>query len=1070
MKKMSSVMLSGLAAAFFLLLSADIFAQTGGGVFLDPAKGERTQRKRLTLASNRVESIIENKGTFGEVGNKTKSGAWPTGSGHSHVHQMSILVAADVPGKDGQELHIASESYEDFADKSATNVEYFWNPLPGYANDKRRRVNPVTGQIDTKSEIANVIDPTTFPPSWPGKDASWNGHWNGYFGKDQASSDQECMYVMDDSYNSEFPYYPFASDTTRRGLGLQVETRMFQWAHPLAQDEVFIHFQVSNVSDNVYDRNIYFGAFADTHPGGLGDADDNSGYSKGDNFVFAWDNDNRTENWDNYKLTLPGYLGWKYLESPGFPDDGTDNDNDGLIDEKRNNDAGVYAMGSIGNYGPAKMHWSGDEDGDWMAEVDDVGSDGIGPMDPNYTGPDADGTEGNGRPDQGEPNFGKTDKDESDQIGLTSFYSPAYGSMHAADDEAIWNCIQPGFFETPAQNSNNMWVFASGPFKLDLKQTERFSVCWIFGEDKVTIFRNAQTAQKIYNNDYRFTKPPLTPTVHAIPGNKKVTLYWDDIAEKSLDPVYGQDFEGYRIYRGTNPQMTEAQVITDAYGSKVYKNPIAQFDLNDGIKGIHPVALGAELGDQYSAGIHYNMGYDTGIKHFYIDSNNVQNGVTYYYAVVSYDKGYYKGMDERGLSPMTPSECQIVTNEEYGELKDISKNVAVVIPNAQATNYTPGSIQNSLVKQDVSNTTTGSLSVTVIDPDKLPEDHTFEVSFEAKDGIETGIGIPFATSYSILDLTANKYEIQNQPVPFMYAPVDTESHQTTYEWKKYDTTWTSGIFSGMAVNFKNAKPSLFAINTGSGWKPGSKATTEVRIDYGTTEQIIFPVNFNIEFSDSKIGKAFSNAQATAVMDTYFKVSDSKTGEEVPCYLKETLFTKNGKWDINEPLYIGTKTRDGKYMFPWLLNMVASSTESVKPEQGDVYQFTSEVPFTTKDKFTFSTTASKLLKPGNKTMLDNVAVVPNPYILAASWERATGTNSRGERKISFTHLPAECTIKIFTQNGVLLRTIDHSGAMSDGSEFWDLTTEQGLEVAFGIYVYHIDAKELGQKIGLFAIIN
>ena len=52
---------------------------------------------------------------------------------------------------------------------------------------------------------------------------------------------------------------------------------------------------------------------------------------------------------------------------------------------------------------------------------DDVGTDGIGPFDEGYTGPDPDGTEANGKPDQGEPNFGILDKDESDQLGLTGF-------------------------------------------------------------------------------------------------------------------------------------------------------------------------------------------------------------------------------------------------------------------------------------------------------------------------------------------------------------------------------------------------------------------------------------------------------------------------------------------------------------------------------------------------------------------------------------------------------------------------------------------------------------------------
>ena len=48
---------------------------------------------------------------------------------------------------------------------------------------------------------------------------------------------------------------------------------------------------------------------------------------------------------------------------------------------------------------------------------DDLGADGVGPYDLQYTGPDE--GEGDGMPTHGEPNFDETDKDESDQIGLT---------------------------------------------------------------------------------------------------------------------------------------------------------------------------------------------------------------------------------------------------------------------------------------------------------------------------------------------------------------------------------------------------------------------------------------------------------------------------------------------------------------------------------------------------------------------------------------------------------------------------------------------------------------------------
>ncbi len=45
-------------------------------------------------------------------------------------------------------------------------------------------------------------------------------------------------------------------------------------------------------------------------------------------------------------------------------------------------------------------------------------------------------------------------------------------------------------------------------------------------------------------------------------------LSWDDVAERGADPVTGEyDFEGYRIYRSTDPEFRDPQVITTGTGS-----------------------------------------------------------------------------------------------------------------------------------------------------------------------------------------------------------------------------------------------------------------------------------------------------------------------------------------------------------------------------------------------------------------------------------------------------------------------------------------------------------------------
>ena len=73
-------------------------------------------------------------------------------------------------------------------------------------------------------------------------------------------------------------------------------------------------------------------------------------------------------------------------------------------------------------------------------------------------------------------------------------------------------------------------------------------------------------------------------------------------------------------------------------------------------------------------------------------------------------------------------------------------------------------------------------------------------------------------------------------------------------------------------------------------------------------------------------------------------------------------------------------------------------------------------------------------------------------------------------VEFIHLPKECTIRIYTVRGYLVDTIHHRKAVTDGSEFWDLRTKDGMDIAYGLYIFHIEAPEIGETIGKFAVIK
>jgi len=255
------------------------------------------------------------------------------------------------------------------------------------------------------------------------------------------------------------------------------------------------------------------------------------------------------------------------------------------------------------------------------------------------------------------------------------------------------------------------------------------------GVDRDDLVRNALTMQQIYDHDYNFAAVPLKPRVTAVPGHKRVTLYWDKSAERSRDPIYGYDFEGYVIYRATDPGFLESYIGTDAYGNASFNKPIAQFDLADGLKGTHPVGRD---------GIQFNMGNDTGLQYTFVDSGQtwmgpVENGQTYYYAVCSYDKGYFDDFFMRGLTELdslqakAPAICEKkIQFDASGTVTFLDVNTVRVIPNSPAAGYVnpPDLTTDNGWVTRVEGRGTGEIKVQPLDPIKIINGATYEISFD----------------------------------------------------------------------------------------------------------------------------------------------------------------------------------------------------------------------------------------------------------------------------------------------------------------------------------------------------
>ncbi len=146
-------------------------------------------------------------------------------------------------------------------------------------------------------------------------------------------------------------------------------------------------------------------------------------------------------------------------------------------------------------------------------------------------------------------------------------------------------------------------------------------------------------------------------------------------------------------------------------------------------------------------------------------------------------------------------------------------------------------------------------------------------------------------------------------------------------------------------------------------------------------------------------------------------------------------------------------------------------QSDQPKPGDVYRL--KFMSALNDSITFTVHTQSTV---NGSQLNNdmkrIKVVPNPYLVTNTMEQYISNQGLNQRRVLlFTHIPAGCSIKIFTSSGVFLRQIDVDNSPDNGTVQWDMLTKEGLEIAAGIYVYDVKSNITGEeRLGKFAVIK
>ncbi len=1107
---------------------------------------EREIRKGLH-DGNLFRVTVYNDGTFGSIDNTVDfAGEWPVGTGHIYLVDGNTFIGGEVIDTTGQVKHIISENRSSMisystGDQGPNGEWWTFLPLTGFANSDNKDLAMSHMSWSWPEYWPDIRDPENKRYSADG----WAGSWNGYFGRDVKNAEEESYFVADDYNNREFLFYPDSLDKERRGLGLRMYVRGFQWANALVEDGIFTLFDIENVGTVNHDKMVFGYKVGNNMGQSISGSDADSGddcgaFNKDEDLAYLYDYDDiGGGGWSPV-----GCFGGAFLESPGNPYDGIDNDGDGangsggtvsqamflpseltagqniiLIDystfertkiQMPDDTIYVHFEDQVFKFWPGKMiqevdfnlvddNLNGlidesngaefgepgaevrtylyegarcidyftdagkdnlliderrddgiDNDGDWNPEKDDVGADGI-----PYTN---DAGEKDGVPSPGEPHYDALDIDESDMLGLTSFTLYKWETMPHYDDEKVWDNLIPGLFDDRMERNNIELLWGSGYFPLKAGKTERFSMGLIAGVNEADITRNKHWFAEAYNLNYNFSKAPDIPTVYAVAGDHKVTLYWDDVAESSVDPISGQDFEGYRIYRSTDLGWNDMPALTDQYGIPTsIRIPLAQFDIkDDGYQGAAPVDI---------EGVHFWLGDNTGLYHSYVDTT-AKNGFEYYYAVTSYDHG-------DPVAWIAPTECtKALTRKMSGEYVK-GPNVVIVRPEAPVAGHVAA--KTSDARWLDGSTTSGNISIHVIEPDSIL-DRTYQVVFVDS---TTSKGFGFTKSFSLVDVTNN-----DQP--------DTVFSKCTMFHEGDEAPLTQG-FRLILHNDEDMGPNTDQ----SGWA-GADGVLNPNLNIYNyafavySKGIAQPHDYEIIFGDSGMAMSTEFQRTSSDLLESRPVNFMVRNTTLNCDVAFALWERDGDNGMFSAFQEGNRSDNIIFLEPdstnelvpsWQFNLslpgAGTEDQFRLPRIGEQVKLVQYKPFLNHDVYEFQTKPEYIDKELAKAQMAQIKVVPNPYIVSNSWEPQNPYGSgRGPRELHFTHLPPKCTIKIFNIKGYLVDTIEHDVYQSnsdnpdlwDGTAIWDMLTKDELEISFGIYIYHVDAGEYGNKIGKFAVIK
>ena len=180
----------------------------------------------------------------------------------------------------------------------------------------------------------------------------------------------------------------------------------------------------------------------------------------------------------------------------------------------------------------------------------------------------------------------------------------------------------------------------------------------------------------------------------------------------------------------------------------------------------------------------------------------------------------------------------------------------------------------------------------------------------------------------------------------------------------------------------------------------------------------------------------------------------------------TLFAYNVNQGLLNPI-------DESIATLWRLDAGQNEFQDVTAERGfDYFYFleafdngTNDIKILNSSKFyTITNKAASLKRPAGESFED-IRVVPNPYHISS---RDFQYGVSAPDRLMFLNIPPKCKIRIFTERGDLIDTIEHTDG--SGDEAWNSITSSRQVIVSGLYIAHFEVPGGGSTIRKFTVVR